>query len=224
MRHIDPSDYTPAPPLTSVLAAATVATSSFGAAADADTTAPAGTRGGLRISGDPPAAVAAGSPYAFQPTVRHWGDEVISFSIQQKPDWATFSTATGALSGTPTSAEVGEYSGIVISASDARSSVSLPAFSITVDEPQAAAGAATLAWTPPTENTNGTTLTNLAGYAIEYGTTAASLSESVTIANPGLTSYMVTGLSAGTWYFGVKAYNTLGAYGALSNVVSKTVQ
>jgi hypothetical protein len=190
----------------------------------AATAAPAGTGGELRISGDPPAAVEAGSAYAFQPTVRHRGDEVISFSVRQKPDWATFSTATGRLSGTPSSAEVGNYSGIVISASDGSSSASLPAFSITVDEPQAASGAATLAWTPPTENTNGTTLTNLAGYEIEYGTTATSLSRSVTIANPGLTSYMVTGLSAGTWYFGVRAYSTLGVDGLLSNVVSKTVQ
>lgn len=177
----------------------------------------------LRISGDPATSVEAGSPYAFQPTVHHRGDEVISFSVQQKPDWATFSTTTGRLSGTPSSAQVGTYAGIVISASAGRSSASLPAFSITVDEAQAASGAATLVWTPPTENTNGTTLTNLAGYEIEYGTAAASLSQSVTIANPGLTSYMVTGLSAGTWYFAVRAYNTLGADGSLSNVVSKTV-
>jgi hypothetical protein len=33
-------------------------------------------------------------------------------------------------------------------------------------------GRATLSWTAPTENTDGTTLANLAGYRIRYGTSA----------------------------------------------------
>jgi hypothetical protein len=46
----------------------------------------------------------------------------------------------------------------------------------------------------------------------------------VQIANPGVTSYLVSNLAPGTYYFGVTAYNTDGTQSTLSNVGSKTVQ
>jgi Fibronectin type III domain len=97
----------------------------------------------------------------------------------------------------------------------------LPAFAITVSD--VANGSATLSWTPPTSNTNGTQLTNLAGYRILYGTSANSLSRSVQIANPGVATYVVSNLSPATWYFAVRSYNTTGVESALSNVASKTI-
>jgi mannan endo-1,4-beta-mannosidase len=56
----------------------------------------------------------------------------VGYSIQNKPTWATFNTATGALQGTPRAADVGKYPNVVISASDGASTASLPAFNITV--------------------------------------------------------------------------------------------
>jgi hypothetical protein len=67
---------------------------------------------------------------------------------------------------------------------------------------------ATLSWTPPTQNTDGTALTNLAGYNIYYGISAASLTNKITINNPATTSYVVTLPAAGTYYFAMTAYNS----------------
>lgn len=83
---------------------------------------------------------------------------------------------------------------------------------------------ATLSWTPPTGNTNGTSLTNLAGYRIHYGASATALTSTIQVANPGATSYRVTNLAPGTYYFAVRAYTSAGTESANSNVVSKVVQ
>lgn len=84
-------------------------------------------------------------------------------------------------------------------------------------------GSATVSWTPPIQNTDGSTLTNLAGFRLSYGSSASVLSQVVQIANPAATSYILSGLPAGTHYVGVKAYTTTGVESALSNVVSKVV-
>ena len=85
-------------------------------------------------------------------------------------------------------------------------------------------GIATLSWTPPTSNTDGTALTNLAGYRIHYGTSPAALTSTIQIANPGLSRYTLSNLSSGTYYFAVRAYTSAGSESANSNVVSKVVQ
>jgi hypothetical protein len=82
---------------------------------------------------------------------------------------------------------------------------------------------ALLTWAPPTENTDGTTLTNLAGYRISYGASASALVQSAQIANPSATTHTITNLTAGTWYFGIKAYSSQGSESILSNVVSKVL-
>jgi len=86
-------------------------------------------------------------------------------------------------------------------------------------------GTATVSWVAPTENSNGTALTNLAGYTVYYGTDASTLSQgqSVKVANPAALSYTVSGLASGTWYFAVASYTTGGQASALSAVSSKTI-
>jgi len=80
-----------------------------------------------------------------------------------------------------------------------------------------------LAWTPPTQNTDGSALTNLAGYRISYGVSATALSQTVQVANPSLSAYTIDNLTTGAWFFGIKAYTTQGSESVLSNVVSKTI-
>ena len=82
---------------------------------------------------------------------------------------------------------------------------------------------AVLSWTPPTQNTDGSALTNLSGYTIVYGTNANTLSQRITLTNPALTSYVVTNLTTGTWYFGVMALNSSGATSNLSNIATKSI-
>ena len=54
------------------------------------------------------------------------GDE-LTFSIANKPDWASFDAATGLLNGTPPPAAVGTNSDITISVSDGQATASLAA-------------------------------------------------------------------------------------------------
>lgn len=188
------------------------------------TTASSG--GGPTISGTPPTAVAVGTAYAFTPKATVPSGDSMSFSVKNKPAWASFSIAKGTISGTPAAANVGTYSGIVISASDGIASASLAPFAITVSQPSTGgtgAGSAVLHWTAPTRNTNGSALTNLAGYHIHYGKSPSSMTTSVTVASAGATSYTVSNLASGTWYFAVNAYTTAGTASSFSNTGSKAI-
>jgi hypothetical protein len=84
-------------------------------------------------------------------------------------------------------------------------------------------GNATLSWIPPTQNEDGSALTNLAGYRIFYGTSASNLSQQVNLSNPGLTRFVVDNLPGGTWYFGIRAYSATGSESAMSAIASKTI-
>jgi len=147
----------------------------------------------------------------------------LSFSIQNKPVWANFSIATGLLSGTPTSAQTGTYGNVIVSVSDGQASSALPAFPITVTAPPVTTGSATVNLSPPTQNSDGSALTDLAGIIIYYGTSPSNLSQSVQVAGMSPTSYTISNLASGTWYFGGMAYTTAGTQSAMSAVVSKTI-
>jgi len=84
-------------------------------------------------------------------------------------------------------------------------------------------GTALLSWTPPTENTDGSPLTDLAGYKIRYGTSPGSYSDTVTINNPGLTSYLIENLASSGWYFVMTSFNSSGIESSYSTEVSKTI-
>ena len=84
-------------------------------------------------------------------------------------------------------------------------------------------GTASVSWDAPTQDTNGEALTDLAGYTIYYGTSASALTKTIQVANPGATNYVVSNLSAGTYYFAVAAYTTTGTVSAQSAVHSKTI-
>jgi hypothetical protein len=106
--------------------------------------------------------------------------------------------------------------------SDGKASANL-AFTLKVTGGTTTTSSATLNWTPPTKNTDGSSLTNLAGYRISYGPSASSLTQTVQIANPGLSSYVIDGLTSGTWYFSLRAYTSSGSESSLSNPVSRTI-
>src|SRR5207253_2652712 len=95
-------------------------------------TAPAPTAAPPTIAGSPATSVVAGQSYSFTPSTTDPSGKTLTFSVSNQPSWASFSTATGQLSGTPASANVGSYSNIVISVSDGTLSASLAAFSISV--------------------------------------------------------------------------------------------
>jgi hypothetical protein len=292
------------------------------------------------LTGLPPAAVEAGKPYSYTPTAADGDGDPLSFTITNRPAWAAFDPATGALTGTPALANVGIYSSVRVSVSDGKVITSTSLFSITVtappappltaptlsaavvvphptiatrfnvnltwtavagadayevrrcvgatctqmfllasvttgltytnnnlpenftyrydvrgkrgpsevgpasnavtavtkvDTPPPPPGQAVLQWTPPTKNTNGTTLTDLVGYRVHYGTSASALSRKLTLANAALTTYTVEDLTPGTWYFALQALggdprcvpegaDCVVAASVMSNVATKVVQ
>jgi len=182
---------------------------------------PGSTNHAPTISGTPTAAVNASVPYTFTPTAADADGDTLAFSIQNKPAWAAFNTTTGRLSGTPAPADVGTYSNISITVSDGAQSAGLSAFAIAVTT--VSNGRATLSWTAPTANTDGSTLSNLAGYRIRYGTSAASLTNTIVVDNASVTTYIVENLSPATWYFAVTAVNSQGAESTNSNVANKQI-
>jgi len=175
------------------------------------------------ISGTPPTTDVAGSPYSFQPAASGPSGTTLSFSVQNKPAWASFSIASGTLSGTPTSVQTGTFGNIIVSVSDGQASSALPAFAITVTAP-ATTGTAAVTVTPPTQNSDGSPLTNLAGMRIYYGTSPSSLSQQIQLGSPTQTTYTLTNLAAGTWYFAATAYTATGAESPMSALASLTLQ
>jgi hypothetical protein len=75
----------------------------------------------------------------------------------------------------------------------------------------------------PTENTNGTPVTDLAGYHIYYGTSEGAWTSTITVLEATETSYVVSGLAPGTYYFAVVAFNSAGEDSPESNIASKTI-
>ena len=162
----------------------------------------------LVITGSPVTNVAAGNQYIFQPTAQGADGDTLRFTIQNKPDWAGFNETTGRLFGTPTSNDIGTYSSIVIGVSAGAATSSLPEFSITVVA--FGNGSATLTWIAPTERTDNTPLSNLAGFNIYYGQTSGDHANKIALNNPGIATYVVDNLTPGTWYFAVTAFDANG--------------
>jgi Fibronectin type III domain len=181
------------------------------------------TASSLVLAGTPATSVMAGQNYTFQPTVT--STAAVTFQIQGKPSWATFNPSTGALTGMPAAANEGTTGAITITGSNGSSSASIGPFTIEVNAPPVAGatGSATLSWTVPTENTDGSPVVNLEGYHIYYGTTEGAWTSTIVISSPTETSYVVSGLAPGTYYFAIVAFNSEGEVSPQSNVASKTI-
>jgi hypothetical protein len=175
------------------------------------------------ISGTPATTVLAGNTYAFSPNASDADGNALGFSVANKPSWAAFSTATGALTGSVTAQQVGTYPNIVITVSDGSAARSLPAYSISVTQP-AVVGTASLTWTAPTQNTDGSALIDLAGYKVYHGTSASALNEIFDVPGAASTTYAFNQLATGTHYFAVAAYSHSGVQSSISTVGSKLIQ
>jgi Putative Ig domain len=195
---------------------------------ESPTSTPAGAAVGtsvptISLSGTPPTSVVAGNLYVFQPTASTTSGTA-TFSASGLPSWASINSSTGEISGTPTTSNVGSTGDITISASDGSATASLTPFKVDVTAAAAGTGSASLSWTIPTLNTNGTPATDLAGYHIYYGTNPNSLDTVIDVPGAKTTEYEISNLTNGTtYYFAVTAYNSLGVDSADSNEGSKTI-
>lgn len=92
---------------------------------------------------------------------------------------------------------------------------------------------ATLTWTQPTQNTDGTSLAKCAAqtstgpcllsFKAYHGTSATALTDVRSINDRNATTYQFTGLATGTHYFSISAVNGDGVESAKSAVGSKVV-
>lgn len=196
-----------------------------GSGSSAPATSAAATSDAPTISGTAATLAAPNTNYQFQPAASDPNGDTLSFSIENKPAWATFNTLTGELTGRPSRTHEGTYGDIVISASDGKTSARLGPFSITVGAPAGvgASTAVTLAWAAPTAKIDGSPVDDLAGYVIAYGPSSEAMSQSVTLNNPSVDRYVFADLPPGTYFFALRAVSRSGAESDLSAPVSKVV-
>jgi len=175
----------------------------------------------LAISGTPLGAIVYGRTYTFLPTAADPEGNAITFTIANKPAWASFDASTGMLQGTPGVADIGSYKNVTISASDGLYVVSLKSFSI--DVVSTAPGSIMLSWDPPTQRDDDSPLTDLAGYNLRWGTALGHYPNLATIPNPGIATYVVDQLPPGTYYLVATAYDSFGIESGYSNVATETI-
>ena len=85
------------------------------------------------------------------------------------------------------------------------------------------AATADLTWTPPTQNDDGTPLTDLASYDLSYGCTAPGVYDTVQNISAPASSYTVTGLpDNGTCWFAIQAVNSADVRSVYSNEAIRT--
>jgi len=87
------------------------------------------------ISGTPITTVDQGDSYSFTPSVTDVDSgDTQTFSITNKPAWASFDVTSGALTGTPAATDIGTINDIVISVTDSgNASASLAAFTLQIN-------------------------------------------------------------------------------------------
>ena len=126
------------------------------------------------IGGTAPATAVEGGAYAFQPSASDADGDPLTFSASNLPTWLTINAGTGRVSGTAPTGSAGTYTGIVVTVSDGKVPVSLPAFAITVAKPSSNSPP-TITGTPATGITAGNYYTfqpsasDADGDALTYG-------------------------------------------------------
>ncbi len=87
-----------------------------------------------------------------------------------------------------------------------------------------AGGTAVLTWTPPTQNIDGSTLTDLDRYHVYYGTVSGGPYPTMLVLNdPTADTYTINNLTAGVCFFNITAVNANGVESDPSNEASTTI-
>ena len=131
---------------------------------------------------------------------------------------AATTSSTGTTSSTPPQTVADTGSGTSTTTTGGSSSTTAPPTGTTTSST-----VVTLGWVAPTQNSNGTPITGLAGYKIHYGTASEDYTQVVSISNPSLSRYVIDSLPSGTYYFAITAYNAQGIESPLSGEISTTL-
>lgn len=191
------------------------------APAPAPVPAPAPANSAPTISVAAPEVAQVGEAFEFQPVATDSDGDTLTFSAANLPPWAQLDSSSGRITGTPGSADVGEYESVTLTVADATHRTDATPFSIMVEG--SGAGVASLQWEVPPTKVDGTPLEDLAGYRICYGRDPEDMDHSIYIANPAQTSFEFTTLGGGTWYFAVIAVDAGGLEGPPTSPAMKTI-
>lgn len=172
------------------------------------------------LTGNPDSAVMINDMYEFEPAAQDPDGDPLTFQIENKPVWAFFDSETGRLFGQPTMGNIGTYANIRVTVTDGEKSDELT-FAVTVTD--TALGSVSLDWQAPTQNEDGTPLTDLAGYKIYYGKASGAYDNEVNINNPGQTTHVVDNLLPDTYFFTATAYNAAGIESDFSGETIRTI-
>jgi putative Ig domain-containing protein len=174
-----------------------------------------------------------GVAYDYQPAVQDRESDTLRFTAVNLPTWASLDPASGHISGTPGPDDAGVYESISITVADATHQAVTAPFSITVnsapdapdsmDTQEVGNGVASLQWEIPPSKVSGEPLDDLVGFRILYGRSSSDLDHSVMIQDPATTSYQVSGLTSGLWYFAVVAVNANGLEGPPTTLANKSI-
>jgi len=165
------------------------------------------------------ASTRVGASYQLTPKVTGAAGLILTFSATNLPPWARIDAATGQITGTPGTTDIGEYESITIAAADATHRIASSPFSINVIGPPAAH----LAWRKPEMRVDGSALDDLAGYRIVYGRNPEDLDRSIFIDDPDQLTYDFNTLEAGAWYFAVIALTANGLEGPATTPAMKMI-
>jgi len=165
-------------------------------------------------------SVLIGRELIIRPTASDRDGQALTYSVSNKPAWMTFSASTGELRGTPSAGDVSNYDNIRVTVSDGQAQVSV---TTSVSVVASAPGRATLSWSAPAARTDGSPLTNLAGFRVYFGNSAGDLRYVIEIKDPGARSWVVEDLTGGTWYFAATAFDAANAESERSGVASKSI-
>lgn len=168
------------------------------------------------VGAQPVTSAVVGDTYVYEPEASDPDGDDLSYTIENKPEWASFDRSTGRMSGTPQAGHEGRWDNIRVKVSDGIETTT-KSFAVLVTSIGTAS--VTLNWTAPTENDDGSPLTDLAGYKIYYGSESGVYDQQIDVDNPGITTYVVDSLNTQSYFFVATAYNYSGIESDYTNEV-----
>jgi hypothetical protein len=173
------------------------------------------------ITGTPTTALTVGAAWSFAPDAYDPDGDALSFSVSNLPGWASLDRASGRVSGTP--ASEGTWSGIVVIASDGSAQTALPAFTLSATR-EAVSRDLSIRIVAPTEREDGSPLSGLAGFRLQWGQSPGRYAHSLDVSDPTATTAVLRQLAAGTWYIVATAYDSTGVESRPSEVLEATIR
>jgi len=149
------------------------------------------------ISGIPESSVTEDEFYTFTPEASDPEEDTLTFSVSNLPEWASFDTLSGTISGTPVTADIGYYDNITITVSDGELSGSLTEISIDV-------------LAAPVLIPENPLLSEVGGYSISMGTSIDSITDQGTLGISSDTISSVDLEASDTYYISVNVLDTDG--------------